>query len=294
MRGRVQDSLSFGSQTGRTRSGAKGHSSKDRKQKRKKQEFHTHKHWQDQNSEQIGPEAVRARTILALDKLGHQVISTEPGGYDLQDWLRSLNSLLDDFEERLGAERVTEEFRSARKGVVERLVSQPRPQGLEAEIETLVREEETTTRAMREAQKKATAKLSSLKLERETCEAKLKEARKNLQEVKGANKSRGAFSRLFRSGPSTADAEGDVSKLESELRGIEDEIDQSSRAKSRDGGDDASNESLAKIRERLADLQSEVLKSLQLAPERELATKTISAAISSINLDLIAGDGEAR
>ena len=77
--------MSFGSETGRTRSGTKGSSSKEKKQKKKKkQEFHSHRRAHFQESERHDPEEVRARTIIALDKLGHQVLSTEPGGYDLR------------------------------------------------------------------------------------------------------------------------------------------------------------------------------------------------------------------
>ena len=86
--GEVQENLSFGSETGRTRSGTKGISGKsNKKTKRKKQEYHIHRRAYAQESERLKPAEVRARTILALDRLGHQVLSTEPGGYDLEDWL---------------------------------------------------------------------------------------------------------------------------------------------------------------------------------------------------------------
>ena len=72
--------MSFGGGgTGRTRSGSKGFSSKEKKEKRKKQEYHIHKRAHFQETERPDAEEVRKRTILALEKLGHQVLSTEPG-----------------------------------------------------------------------------------------------------------------------------------------------------------------------------------------------------------------------
>lgn len=65
--------MSFGGGTGRTRSGTKGFSSKEKKQKRKKQDYHIHKRAHFQETERPDPEEVRKRTILALERLGHQV-----------------------------------------------------------------------------------------------------------------------------------------------------------------------------------------------------------------------------
>ena len=139
--GEEQANLSFGSETGRTRSGTKGVSGKAKKKlKRKKQEYHMHRgHFHEE--EQVSPEQVRARTVLALDRLGHQVLSTEPGGYDLEAWVRSLNSLLDDFEEKIGEEKVTDEFRKAREGALAPLLSRSVSGDVDSEIRKLVDEE---------------------------------------------------------------------------------------------------------------------------------------------------------
>ena len=143
----MQVNLSFGSETGRTRSGTKGFSSKEKKQKKKKQEFHSHRRAHFQDSERYDPEEVRARTILALDKLGHQVLSTEPGGYDFRAWMKSLNSLLDDFQEKMGTDRITDEFRARLHEAVLSLVPSS-SQEIEQEVEKLNQEEAATRAAL--------------------------------------------------------------------------------------------------------------------------------------------------
>src|SRR5580700_8076340 len=155
--------MSFGSETGRTRSGSKGFSSKEKKQKRKKQEFHSHRRAHFQESERRDPEEVRARTILALDKLGHQVLSTEPGGYDLDDWIRSLNSLLEDFQEKVGAERVAEEFRARTQEVLGRLVPSSSAKDIDSEMEKLTKEVGEARVGVDEAVKRTAARRASLR-----------------------------------------------------------------------------------------------------------------------------------
>jgi DNA repair exonuclease SbcCD ATPase subunit len=292
--------LSFGSGTGRARSGTKGFSNKEKKQKRKKQEFHTHRRAHFQESERPDPEEVRARTILALDRLGHQVLSSEPGGYDLEDWTRSLNSLLDDFQEKVEAGLVTEEFRARRQEVLKGLAPSSSARDVDSEIERLTKEEEAARAAVDEAEKKATARLASLREERDACAKELKAERERLAELKEANQSRQFFSRILRAGPSTGRAEESVSQLESKLKGLEDEIETSRKARSaarggaRGEGDPAyveAQQRLEAAREKLLDLQSSRQSLLQLAREREAATQALSSMISTMKLDGAASGG---
>jgi hypothetical protein len=286
--------LSFGSGTGRTRSGTKGFSNKEKKEKRKKQEFHIHKRARFEESEGLDPEKVRARTILALDRLGHQVLSTEPGGYDLEDWMRSLNSLLDDFEEKVGAERVTDEFRARRQEAMGHLVPSSSARDIDSEIEKLIQDQEAARAAVEEAERTATVRLASLREERDACGRELKVEKEKLAEIREARQSRQFFSRILRAGPSTEEAEASVEKLESKLKGLEEEIERSRKARSaaRGGaigeGDSAYLEARQKLevaRNKLLDLQASKQNLLQLAQEREIATQTISGMISSMKLD---------
>ena len=296
--------MSFGSETGRTRSGTKGVSGKaKKKEKRKKQEYHLHRgHFHEE--EQFNPEQVRARTVLSLDRLGHQVLSTEPGGYDLDAWLRSLNSLLDDFEEKIGEDKVTGEFRQRRQQALVPLASPSASGDVDSEIRKLIEEEEAARTVLSDLDKQAGGKLASLREQRDACGKELKVEREKLAEITAAKQSRQFFSRLVRSGPSTAEAEEKVAELESKLKGLEDEIERLRKA--RKGKVDASpsetdsarleaQERLESTEKRLLELQSVKQGRLQLALEREVATKAIAEAVSSMDLNQpTTSEGESR
>lgn len=288
--------MSFGSQTGRTRSGSKSFSSREKKLKRKKQDFHTHKKLHEQAGAPLDLEEVKARTLLTLDRLGHQVLSTEPGGYDLEHWIRSLNSLLDDFQEKLGPERTDSGFLETRQRVMGSLAIPPTGE-IESEMQRLAVEEGEATEAIERAKRKAADHLATLKEKRASRESELQERRERLAEMKKARQSRGLFSRVLRSAPSTAQAEAEVAGLESELQALDGELERSRRARTAGEGDPALSEAQKRLEAaaaRLAQLQSARQASLQLAAEREAATKAIAGAISAIALESAQSGEEAR
>jgi len=293
--GEVQANLSFGSETGRTRSGTKvGSGNSKKKMKRKKQEYHIHRRAYIQESERLNAEDVRARTVLALDRLGHQVLSTEPGGYDLEDWLRGLNSLLDDFQEKIGDHRIPEEFRRVRRQALLSF-AQASPLGVaDPEFEKLTLEEEAARAVLADLHRQAREKLASLREERDSCGRELKLEREKLAGMREAKEARKFFSRLVGGGPSTAQAEAKVAELESKLSRLEEEIDGSRKARAASGGTGAgqtgsasheAQERLEGVRDRLLELESAKLERLQLAREREAAAKAISESISSMRLE---------
>lgn len=284
--------MSFGSGSGRTRSGTKGFSSKERKQKRKKQEYHIHKRAHFQEAERPDPEEVRKRTIMALDRLGHQVLSSEPGGYDMEDWMKSLNALLEDFEEKVGDGVVGDEFRVRSQQALDRLVLSSSATEIDQEIEKTTEEQAAANEAVDEAMRKASARLASLREDRDACVKELKTERDRLAEIREARQSRQFFSRILRAGPSTEQAEASVAQLESKLKRIEDEIERMKKARSAGGGasgqgDPAYLEAQQRLevaRSKLLDLQSSRQSLHQLAVEREAATQTLSRMISALEL----------
>jgi hypothetical protein len=294
--------LSFGSETGRTRSGTKGFSNKEKKQKKKKQDFHTHRRAYSQEGGPPNPEEVRARTVLALDRLGHQILSTEPGGYDLEDWTRNLNSLLDDFQEKVGDEHITDEFRARRQEALSYLSPASVSADIDAEIAKVTQEEEAAKGVLEQAQKKAAGRLASLREERDACAKELKAQKENLAELREAKQSRQFFSRILRSGPSTEQAEKAVEDLESKLRGLEEEIERSRKVRSMASGapgegDAAHLDALAKLeaaQNKLAELLSARQNKLQLTREREIATQALSGIITSMKLGQATSDGGAQ
>ncbi|MDG7006553.1 MAG: hypothetical protein JRM86_06425 [Nitrososphaerota archaeon] len=279
--------MSFGSQSGRTRSGSKSFSNREKKLKRKKQDFHNHKRLHEQPEGPVDLGEVRARTLLTLERLGRQVLSTEPGGYDLEHWIKSLNSLLDDFQEKLGDGRVTTDFLETRERVVGSLAV-PKTGEIESEMESLAIEESESAAAVEDARSRSAERLSSLKEQRAAKEGELEEGRERLVELRKSNQSRGLFSRVLRSAPSTEEAEAKLAGLEAELRSLDEEIERSQRARAAGEGDPALLEAQRKLeaaRARLAELESAMQASLQLASEREAATKALAEAISAMGVD---------
>lgn len=275
--------MSFGSQSGRTRSGTKGYSGKERKQKRKKQEYHTHRRAHLHEEAVLDPEAVRARTILALDKLGHQVLSTESGGYDLANWTRNFNSLLDEFQEKMGSASGAE-FGAKREEALGYLTPSSTAD-IDSQIEALSREEAAARKALEDAHAKAAARRSALRDEKEACAKQLKEEREKLEALKKAGQSRGLFSRFKKSGPSIEQAEEGVKKLEAKLASLDEEVKAGRGASPSTGQAEGDQSSLEALRSRIVDLQSSRQSALQVAKERELATKTMASFISSMKLD---------
>lgn len=286
--------MSFGSQTGRTRSGAKGFSSKEKKQKRKKQEFHTHRLGHLQESGSLDLEAVRKRTVLALDRLGHQVLSSEPGGYNLDHWKRNFDSLLDEFVEKIGEERTTEEFRAKRKEAEAYLALPSGSSEFDSEIEKLLKMEEEAKASLEEVKRKAAARLLSLKNEREACIRDLKAKKDKVEELKTADQSRGFFTRrLLKTGVATSKAEAEVKEMESKIGTLDEEIERSRKTRATAAGASGDGDSeyaeaeskLNDARAKLVDVESAKQVALQLAQEREKATQAVAEAISTMRLD---------
>lgn len=257
--------------------------------KRKKQEYHTHKRAYYQESQALNPSDVRSRTIVALDRLGHQVLSTEPGGYDLDDWLRSLDSLLEDFQEKLGSSAITEDFnRQIREALTP--LTLPSEEGMaDPEIERLSKEEAEATAALGDLKARTGEKVTSLKNERETCLKEIKVEREKLSQITKESESRGFFSRLRRPNVSPAPTEAKIRELESRLKKLEEELraaqTNSGAAGARNPGEIEIREKLDAIGRRLEELQTAKQSRLQLSRERETATQRISAIVSSLRIE---------
>ncbi len=283
--------MNYGSEAGRTRFGS-GSSNKAKKLKRKKDEFHSHKKLHLQETEPLDLEQVKARTILALDRLGHQVLSPEPGGYDLQSWMRNLNSLLDDFQEKIGPGRLPPELDERRREINASLLASPDSSAIDSEMETLLREQENARRAIEEESEKAAAKLRSLQGEHDLRERDLMAEKKKLAEMNEANQSRQFFSRFLRPGPSTAKTDARIKELESDLSRIEDEIKTVQRARAAGaGGSTESNKTVAEAKQkiessqkRLDELRLSKQALIQLAQEREVAAMSLSEVVSKVQV----------
>jgi len=207
--------------------------------------------------------------------------------------IEGLNLVLDGFQEKVRAERIRDGLRGRRQEVALALVPSSSSE-IDQEIEKLNREEATTKAELEASARKATSRRASLRDERDACAKELKVEREKLAEMKEERQSRAFFSRILKSGPSTEGAEARVEQLEAKLKGLEEEIDRSLKTKQATG-EGAREEPgspgvesvkrLEAVQQRLTELQSAKQASLQLAHEREIATKRISDVISSMKLD---------
>jgi len=217
--------------------------------------------------------------------------------------MKSLNSLLDDFQEKVGDGIVGDEFRAQSQKALSSLDPSSSTREIDSEIEKLIQEEAAARAAVEEAERKASSRLASLREERDACMKELKAQKEKLAEIREARQSRQFFSRVLRAGPSTEQAEASVAEFESKLKGIEDGIERLRKARSAAGGgasgegDPAYLEAQQRFeaaRAKLLDLRSSRQNLMQLAREREAATQALSGMISALKLGGSAsGDADA-
>lgn len=292
----VVESLSYSGGTGRS-FGSKSPQKKDRK---KKQEFHKHK-LKFTEEEHPDFEQLKSRVSAGLDRLGHQVFSLEPGGYSFENWMTSFNLLLDDFEEKVGPTNLPKEYYDSRQNFTSDLVKPAETQDIDWEIQNLETEIESvkthlseyTRRAneKKESRRETAAKIEHLKREQELLENKIGEA---LQELDKAKKKQSFFSRVLSSSKDSPvdSAKKNVDTLKStkeEIEGILQELQTDS--------EDASGEfehELAVLEEKLRALQQSEAEFVakkneksQLVERRIETTTALAQIISSLKLDAV-------
>lgn len=202
--------------------------------------------------------------------------------------MRNFDSLLDDFQDKVGAERVTEDFRARRQEASSLLKVSSPGSDLDEEIEGLVRDEADAQSALEEAQRKAAERLASLREDRDRRAKQLREEKERLKEMENSRQSRTFFTRVLRTGPSTEAAKERVAELETKLAGVEAEIERSRKKGRSAGGEDGLLEieqRLESARNKLAETQTARRERSQLTKEREIAAQAISSAIATMKLD---------
>lgn len=287
--------MSYSGGSGRS-FGSKGSSQK--KDKKKKQEFHTHK-VKFTAEEHLDFEQMKSRVTVALDKLGHQVFSVEPGGYSFHNWMTSFNLLLDDFEEKVGPTNLPKEYFDARLKLTADLVKPAETEDIDWEIQNLETEIESVKLHLSEYTKQANqkkenrretaSKIEQLKREQEDLEEKITKASKEFDKAK---RKQSFFSRVLASSnnPQLESAKKNVDTLKSRKGEVETNLERLQTDQEDSGGN--FEHELRVLEEKLRTLQQSEAEFVakkneisQLVGRRIETTTALAKVISSLKLD---------
>ena len=256
----------------------------------KKEETHHHK-VRFSEAAPVDHDQLKSRTIIALEKLGHQKFSSEPGGYSLENWIRGVNLLLDDFEEKMGAEKLPSDY-SERRREMDYWLSKPVDlSSIDKSIFELKQNEEEILRKFDDARTKSSTKIEELRTELAFVSAELEREKKRLASHATEQRSDSVFKRLFGGNkkPSVDTSESEVEEIESRLHVLDNEILE--EQKSLKSIEDHSSVSpsgaewgkLESLEARRRELENERLEKVQLVREREGLTASIADTISRIS-----------
>jgi hypothetical protein len=250
----------------------------------KKHPYHRHRA-RIQGSPELDFSQLRDRTINALNNLGRQRFSDEPGGYSLENWARGIGVLLDEFEEKAGKENLSQDYR-ARRQELSYLVSRPvalasiddEMSGLRATISRI-------EGAMEAERDRIAAKITDLKAERARCSSDLDAERARAAAAVEAQKSDSFLGRLL-GRKSPADDPERIESLEARLAALSAEVAEQQRllkdvdVRATEGRFAGEWERFGAAQARLDELEKERAERADLVKERAELTASIADAIS--------------
>ena len=248
---------------------------------------------------QVDYEQLKARTITALDKLGHQKFSPEPGGYSLENWMKGVNLLLDDFEEKMGESRLPRGYVEKKRLLIEYLLKPVDTSSIDGTISELRQREAEIVRRLHEERTRTASKIDELQDELAKRSAQLEEENAPPVDAAKSERSRSFLSRLL-GRTQTSSSKGSRDKVrepDPRLESLPGEIsEQRKLLKSIDQRSPASPlaeewKSLESLQARMKELESERLEKVQLVKERAEVTASIAEMISKIPLNE-SGKGE--
>ncbi len=275
--------------------------------KKKKQDFHRHKIKLGEAAENHDLSSLKERTMLGLLHLGEQRFSEELGGYSLENWMKSFNLLLDEFEDQAGRENLSKNYFAKRLEMSSLLARSMSPSSeLDSEISKL-REDELSLRnsivSLREkskADKEAEERKERIKIlkDEEARELELLEKAKSAvsQKKKEIQDSSKWLKRVFGgskpvSSVSLQALQERVRDIQTKIEGIEKKILdqrkkleflQSTELADQSGDPDELQAKLEAINLKLQELESKKLEESQLLEQRKQVTTTMREEISRL------------
>ena len=253
----------------------------------KNQSFHQRK-IRIQETTRLDFDQLKARTINALNKLGQQTFSTEPGGYALENWIKGVNVLLDGFEESAGATRLSPGYLATRHELDE-LLSRPvlltSVDEKMAELRVNMSDIERKIEAERDM---IASRISDLKAAQAKYSSELEHERRREADAVAAQSPNTLFNRLLGKKTHSESPDDRIEELESKLADLPNEIlDQQKQLKMIDARSPESRfaeewNRLDSMQTRLGELEKEKLDRVQLVRERAESMGSIADAISRI------------
>ena len=275
--------------------GRKGSSSAQRKDKKKKQEFHKHK-IRFVEEETLNFDELKSKVSIAIEKLGNQVFSNEPGGYSFDNWLTSYNLLLDDFEERASQRNLPKEYYDTRQRLTAKLLEQIDVSEKDTDIKKSEQEIDSEklhiSKSLKESQntldqqKRENTKIEELKRVQTQSIKELEDAQ---DELEATRSKQSLFSKLFSRSSSSIDTlRSKVDSLTEKNGEITRDIQrlQEDRDVENSSGNDLNDlrEKLVSLHQDVGELQGRKLEREQLGEKRKQITVELSNVISSIQL----------
>lgn len=235
---------------------------------------------------------LKARTIIALDKLGHQKFAAESGGYSLETWVRGVSLLLDEFEEKIGEARLPKEYVEKRRLLTDYFLRPVDTSSIDASISGLGGEEAEVVRKLGDERDRVKARIDGLRKDVAKCTEELEKEQPQAAVQPLPERSGSLLRRLFagRQASATREETDRRAELEKKLQSLQAEISaQQEVLKSIDQQSPASPiaedwKALESLQARIRELERERLEKTQLAKEREEFTASIADAISNINV----------
>lgn len=254
----------------------------------KNQSFHPRK-IRIPESPQLNSDELKDRTIIALNKLGSQKFSDETGGYSLGNWARGMNILLDDFEEKMGEERLPADYFAKRRELNEILSKPASTPLLDKEIAEIKQDIADANNKIEAETGRLDSKIAELTQERAGCSAELTREQEMISN-QAAERSSGSFLRrlIARNPKGSHGAKDTVEELKEKLRALDQDIlEQQKLMKSieRQSPESPFGEdwkTLESLQGRLDALQGARSESVKFVKAREEFTASIAETISKI------------
>lgn len=232
---------------------------------------------------------LKNRTIIALNRLGSQRLSDEPGGYSLDNWARGMNILLDDFEEKMGEGALPSDYFAKRRELNEFLSKPVLTSSFDRDISEVRLKMADADRRIEAESGRIASKIVKLKNEQAGCSAELAREQERISSLAAERSSDSFFRRLITKNPKSSEvSKSRVEELEARLGFLDNEVlGQKKLLKSVEQHSPESPladewKAIESLQIRLETLENERSERVQLARVREEITTSIADTIAKI------------